>query len=89
MQSKEYIEHIFENQRIHLDGNTYRFCSFKNCEVVVNQGAFVLSHCGFENCRPILKGNALNVAYFIELFFPGCLLWKSGKQNPYRKPKPE
>lgn len=82
---EQMIEKILENQKIILDGSSWRFCEFRNCEIVVETGCFDLINCSIKNCRLTLGGNAANVVSIIELFYPGRLPYSGEPPKPRKE----
>jgi hypothetical protein len=58
----------FLNEKVEVDGKTFKHCEFKDCIIIVDKGETEIAGCRFENCKLMLKGNAYTVAKIIKLF---------------------
>lgn len=58
-------EHVFKNERVELDGQTWQFCEFQQCELVYRGGPMDLFDCHFKGCRYTLEGPAGNTLKFL------------------------
>ncbi len=55
---------VYKNDRIDLDGYTFRNCAFINCVLHTAKGNFYLESCHFHLCTLHFSGNALRVVRF-------------------------
>ncbi len=63
-----YKAATFCNEKIEVDGKSYRHCEFENCLIIVEKGNTNLSGCRFKNCKLMLRGDAYTVGKLIKLF---------------------
>jgi hypothetical protein len=73
-------DEIYEKQKILLDGASWRACSFKECEILINTGDFSIEYSHFNNCKLLLGEKATTVAQIIKLFNPELNLLQNGGQ---------
>lgn len=63
-----YRNATFANDKIYVDGKSFRHCEFDHCFIIVEKGDTDLSGCRFKNCQLMLRGNAYTVGKLIKLF---------------------
>lgn len=68
MYKVNYQNRIFKKEVVELDGHSFKNCEFRECMIVLRQGDTELKSCRIQNCRLILKDNALNVGKIIAMF---------------------
>jgi len=62
----------YENERIHLDGNTFVNCRFKNCVMVFTGSAHTgLKSNGFDGCDFVFEGPALVTLQHLHKLYHG------------------
>jgi hypothetical protein len=59
----------FRDERIYLDSDSFRNCTFINCEIVYTGGSIDAHDCRFEGCRWSVEGAAANTLAFLELMY--------------------
>ncbi len=61
-----YHNQVFDNQRVELHGNSYRDCTFKNCELVYDGDPSPTFHNNrFIDSSFVFTGPALRTLYFL------------------------
>jgi hypothetical protein len=62
------VDQTFTGLTIHLDGSSFRDCTFDNCTIIYSGTSFVLERPAFKNCKLLLEGAAAaTVAMLIDL----------------------
>ncbi len=95
----EFTDATFEDQRLYVEGNTYRNCLFKDCIFVVTATAtFQMSNNTMDRCGWAFEGPAartlqlLHVLYhngqpeFVESVFEQIRTVQSGLTTPVSEP---
>lgn len=57
MTAREYVNRIFEDDEIHLDGITAHDVIFKNCVLYFDGGDFSAHGCDFESCHFVFSND--------------------------------
>lgn len=60
----------FENEDVDIDYTKYEDCTFKNSNIIVQDGIFGLKNCDFDSCKLTMLGRAKNIILLAKLFFP-------------------
>jgi hypothetical protein len=60
-----YKNTVFERKRIHLDGDAFTRCEFRNCIIILERGDTKIEGCRFFDCKLMLQGNAYVIAKII------------------------
>ena len=78
-------ENFYEDSSVSLDGFDWIGCSFKNCELVINEGDFSFMNNHITDCRLKFGGNAVAILSMLELFYPGKIPFNGNRPNPRGK----
>ena len=63
-----YKNATFRNEKIEVDGKSFRNCTFEHCIIIVEHGDTDLGGSRFNDCKLMLRGNAYTVGKLITLF---------------------
>ena len=63
-----YQNKVFQKEIVELDNHSFNKCTFRECIIVLRKGETELKSCHFENCKLLLKDNALTIAKIITTF---------------------
>ena len=63
-----YQNKIFRKEIVELDHHSFRNCEFRECMIVLREGATELKSCRFDNCKLVLKENAFTVGKILQMF---------------------
>ncbi|MGC1381716.1 MAG: hypothetical protein WA814_11920 [Candidatus Baltobacteraceae bacterium] len=66
----EFKEVTLSGERVSLDGNSFKNCLFRNCEIVyAARGRVGLDSCTFENCSYTLDGPAQDTLLYLTALY--------------------
>jgi hypothetical protein len=72
----KFAARIFESERVHVDGQQFIDCEFKNCSMVFSGGALPgFLECHFEGCQWQLEAAASRTVQYLQI------LNRSGSKN--------
>lgn len=58
---------VYKNQRVPLDGYSFKNCAFIECDLHTVKGSFILEDCHITRCMATFNGSALRVVKFSSL----------------------
>ncbi len=64
----DYKNKTFRDEKVELDGKSFKNCTFKGCMIIVETGDTMLSGCRFDKCKLLLRGNAYTIGKIIKVF---------------------